>query len=84
MFDYGCPNRVRLSTCVLRTLEQRLLIDTSHLAPGACYTADLKFLALSTGILSVDAVRIVDLATNETSDVRDVPTIVAVERMDPE
>lgn len=54
---------------------------SSHLAPGACYTADLKFLALSAGVLSVDAVRLVDLATNEISDIRDVPTIVAVEQV---
>jgi hypothetical protein len=57
-----------------------MLTTISHLAPGACYTADLKFLALSAGVLSVDAVRLVDLGTNETSDIRDVPAIVAVEK----
>jgi hypothetical protein len=51
----------------------------SHLAPGASYTAEMKFIALSVGVLSVDAVRIVDLGTNETSDVRDLPAIVARE-----
>jgi hypothetical protein len=55
------------------------LIDPRHLAPGACYRADLSFLALSSGVLSVDAVRVVDLATNETADIRDLPAIVAVE-----
>lgn len=50
-----------------------------HLAPGACYTADLKFLPLTSGVLHVDAVRVVDLATNAVADVRDLPSIVAVE-----
>jgi hypothetical protein len=39
----------------------------------------MKFIALSAGVLSVDAVRVVDLGTNETSDIRDLPAIVAVE-----
>jgi hypothetical protein len=42
----------------------------------------LKFLALSAGVLSVEAVRIVDLATNETADVRDLPSIIAVKEED--
>ena len=67
----------------LYVLLKCVLTWLSHLAPGACYTADLKFLALSAGVLSVDAVRLVDLATNETSDIRDVPTIVAVEKEAP-
>ncbi|KAF2735208.1 hypothetical protein EJ04DRAFT_534376 [Polyplosphaeria fusca] len=50
-------------------------VRIGHLAPGACYTADLRFLALSPGVLQVDAVRIVDLATNEVSDIRDLPSI---------
>ncbi|KAF2691326.1 hypothetical protein K458DRAFT_426663 [Lentithecium fluviatile CBS 122367] len=54
-------------------------IRIAHLAPGACYTADLKFIALSAGVLSVDAIRVVDLGTNEASDIRDLPAIVAVE-----
>jgi hypothetical protein len=57
-----------------------LLTCCSHLAPDACYTANLEFIALTAGVLSVDALRIVDLATNETSDIRDLPAIVAVEQ----
>jgi hypothetical protein len=52
--------------------------ERRHLAPGACYTADLQFLALSSGVLSVESVRLVDLATQEAADVRDLPAIVAV------
>jgi hypothetical protein len=39
-------------------------------------------LALTSGVLTVDAVRVVDLATQEASDVRDLPSIIAVEKED--
>ncbi|KAF2632252.1 hypothetical protein BU25DRAFT_475577 [Macroventuria anomochaeta] len=55
-------------------------IRLGQLAPGSCYTADLKFIALSAGVQSVESVRVIDLATNETADVRDLPSIVAVEK----
>ncbi|KAF1946123.1 hypothetical protein EJ02DRAFT_418889 [Clathrospora elynae] len=57
-------------------------IRLGQLSPGACYTADLKFLALSSGVLSVESVRVIDLATNDTADIRDLPSIVAVETED--
>jgi hypothetical protein len=71
---------IRIGYVRISLLSYQTLTIVSHLAPGACYTADLKFLALSAGVLSVDAVRLVDLGTNETSDIRDVPAIVAVEK----
>ena len=51
------------------------------LAPGACFTAEIKFLALQTGVLSLEALRVVDLATltQDAIDVRYLPDIVAVE-----
>ncbi|KAF2866716.1 TRAPP trafficking subunit Trs65-domain-containing protein [Massariosphaeria phaeospora] len=55
-------------------------VRIGHLAPGACYTAEIRFVALSSGVLGVEAVRLVDLATQETSDIRDLPTIVAIEK----
>ena len=39
-------------------------------------------MALSAGVLPVDAVRVVDLATQEVSDIKDLPSIVAVEKID--
>ena len=48
-----------------------------QLSPGSCYTADLKFLALSAGVLSVESIR-VDLVTNEAVDIRELPSVVAV------
>ncbi len=49
----------------------------SPLHPGACLTAELKFVALTSGALHIEAVRIVDVGTNETIYVRDLPDIVA-------
>jgi hypothetical protein len=37
---------------------------------------ELKFMALKVGILTLEAVRVVDLATQEHVDVKDLPTIV--------
>jgi hypothetical protein len=51
---------------------------TSHLPAGGCYTAELRFLALSSGALNVEALRVVDLATQEVADIRELPSIVAV------
>ncbi|KAI9722360.1 MAG: hypothetical protein M1812_001832 [Candelaria pacifica] len=50
------------------------------LAPSACHTADLKFLALAKGVLHIEAVRIVDVSTNEATDIQDLPSIVALQR----
>lgn len=50
------------------------------LSPGACYTADVKFMPLEEGVLGVEAVRVVDLGTGEKVDVREVPEVVAVRK----
>lgn len=54
-------------------------VRLGQLVPGSCYTAEMKFVALAAGVQGVECVRVVDLATNETADVRDLPAIVAVE-----
>jgi hypothetical protein len=59
-------------------------IRLGQLAPGSCSTADLKFLPLSKGVLGVDCVRVVDLATNETVDVRELPCVIAEEEEEEE
>ena len=46
------------------------------LAPSSCYEVELKFMALRVGILSLEAVRVVDLGTQEHVDIKDLPTIV--------
>jgi hypothetical protein len=46
------------------------------LAPSSCYEVELKFMALKVGIVSLEAVRVVDLGTQEHVDVRDLPDII--------
>jgi hypothetical protein len=50
------------------------------LAPGTCHVAELKFLAVKAGIMGIDGVRVVDLATQEHVDVMDLPLIVVEKR----
>lgn len=48
--------------------------------PSACHTTELRFVALTTGLLALDGVRVVDLNTNETTDCKELPCILSVER----
>ncbi|MCJ1267260.1 hypothetical protein MMC22_007145 [Lobaria immixta] len=55
-------------------------VKIGPLNPGSCYNADLKFLPLTKGVLQIEAIRVVDvLSNNESVDVRELPDIVAVE-----
>ncbi|KAH8837456.1 hypothetical protein MCOR27_004670 [Pyricularia oryzae] len=45
------------------------------LAPGACHVVDLRFVALRAGTLAIEAVRVVDMVSQEHVDVRELPTI---------
>lgn len=53
-------------------------VRVGPLAPEACAVVELRFLALKTGVLGVEAVRVVDLGTQEHVDVRDLPVVVVV------
>ncbi|KAL2067432.1 hypothetical protein VTL71DRAFT_1857, partial [Oculimacula yallundae] len=46
------------------------------LMPSACYEVELKFIALKVGVVGVEAVRVVDLGTQEHVDIRDLPSII--------
>jgi hypothetical protein len=48
------------------------------LAPSACHSVELKFMVLSarSRIIDLEAVRVIDLTTQEYVDVRDLPSIV--------
>merc|ERR1711977_759154 len=46
------------------------------LAPSACYDVELKFMALKVGIVGVEAVRVIDLGTQEHVDIKDLPSII--------
>ncbi|KKF93296.1 Mediator of RNA polymerase II transcription subunit 16 [Ceratocystis platani] len=73
---------------VVHALQYNSLVDTPDvvclsadtrvgpLAPGSCHVTELRFLALKEGILGIEAVRVVDLATQEHVEIRELPLIV--------
>lgn len=46
------------------------------LAQSACHMTELRFRALQSGILGLEAVRVVDLGTQEHVDIKDLPSVV--------
>ncbi|KAK1757478.1 TRAPP trafficking subunit Trs65-domain-containing protein [Echria macrotheca] len=50
------------------------------LAPRACAVVELRFLALREGIVGIEAVRVVDLGSQEHVDVRELPTVLVRSR----
>ncbi|EWC48376.1 hypothetical protein DRE_02145 [Drechslerella stenobrocha 248] len=52
------------------------------LAPNACHTAELRFIALATGVLTIEGVRVVDLMTNDITECRELPTVKAMRYQD--
>ncbi|MCJ1284750.1 hypothetical protein MMC26_004086 [Xylographa opegraphella] len=56
-------------------------IKIGPLSPGSCYVTEVKFLPLARGFLHVETARIVDLSTNESMDIRDLPDIHALSRV---
>jgi hypothetical protein len=55
-------------------------IRVGPLLSGTCHSTELKLLPLIAGPLYLEAVRLVDLNTNETTDIRDLPDILASEK----
>ncbi|EEH07954.1 conserved hypothetical protein [Histoplasma capsulatum G186AR] len=55
-------------------------IRVGPLPPGTCHSTEMKLLPLVAGVLHVEAVRLVDLNTNESMDIRDLPDIVSFDR----
>jgi len=51
----------------------------STLNPDCCIDFELKLLPLARGYLPLEAVRLIDVVSNETIDIRDLPDIVAKE-----
>jgi hypothetical protein len=54
------------------------------LAPSACYEVELKFMALKVGIVGIEAVRVVDLSTQEHVDIKDLPSILVSQPLESE
>ncbi|KAK7952066.1 uncharacterized protein PG986_007794 [Apiospora aurea] len=51
-------------------------VRVGPLAPGSCHVVELRFMALKSGIVGVDAIRVVDLGSTEHVDIRDLPTVL--------
>lgn len=49
------------------------------LPPGACFETQMKFRAMTTGVLDLGVIRIVDLETRQTVDVRELPDVIALD-----
>lgn len=54
-------------------------VRVGPLAPSACHMTELRFMALKSGVLGLEAVRVVDLGTQEHVDIKDLPSIVVSE-----
>ena len=73
---------VKIGYVILQIISTRNTDGLQRLLnPGCCRNTELKFLPLAKGVLSVDAVRIIDVVTNEFVLIRDLPDIVAQERL---
>ena len=49
------------------------------LAPNACHVVELRFVALRAGAVGIEAVRVVDLGSQEHVDVRELPAMIIAE-----
>ncbi|GJC86997.1 hypothetical protein ColLi_09835 [Colletotrichum liriopes] len=77
---------------VLHAMQRNSVVDTTEvvcltadtrvgpLAPGACHVVDLQFLPLKEGLVNIEAVRVIDLGSQEHVDVRDLPIIFVEKR----
>lgn len=73
---------------VLHAMQKNSVVDSTDLvclsadtrigplAPGACHVVELQFLALHEGIASLEAIRVVDLGSQEHVDIRELPTVI--------
>ncbi|KAL4997126.1 TRAPP trafficking subunit Trs65-domain-containing protein [Aspergillus recurvatus] len=53
-------------------------VRVGPLLPGTCFATELKFLPLAVGSLRLESVRLIDVNTNETTDIRDLPDILSL------
>ncbi|KAI9891841.1 MAG: hypothetical protein M1814_002406 [Vezdaea aestivalis] len=54
-------------------------VRVGPLLPEACHTATMRFVPLAVGVIQVEALRVVDLSTQETVDIRELPVSTCVE-----
>ncbi|KAK0633506.1 TRAPP trafficking subunit Trs65-domain-containing protein [Immersiella caudata] len=77
---------------VVHAMQRNSIVDNTELvclsadvrigplAPNACSVVELRFLALQEGIVSLEAVRVVDLGSSEHVDIRELPTVIVKSR----
>ncbi|KAF4777529.1 hypothetical protein HER10_EVM0003242 [Colletotrichum scovillei] len=77
---------------VLHAMQRNSVVDATEvvcltadtrvgpLAPGACHVVELKFLPLKEGLVNIEAVRVIDLSSQEHVDVRDLPIMFVEKR----
>jgi hypothetical protein len=77
---------------VVHAMQRNSLVDATDiiclsadvrvgpLAPNACAVVELRFIAMRAGVVGVEAVRVVDLGSQEHVDVRELPVVVVQER----
>jgi hypothetical protein len=80
MFELGMPLHLLGKNLLSNILVHYILTNACMhrpLLPGTCHSTQLILLPLMTGPLYLEAVRLIDLNTNEAVDIRDLPDIVA-------
>ncbi|KAH6845235.1 TRAPP trafficking subunit Trs65-domain-containing protein [Chaetomium sp. MPI-CAGE-AT-0009] len=77
-----------LDETVVHAMQRNSVVDAAELvclsadvrvgplAPNGCAVAELRFLALRAGVVGLEAVRVVDLGSQEHVDVRELPLVV--------
>ncbi|KAF6833731.1 hypothetical protein CPLU01_05329 [Colletotrichum plurivorum] len=82
VLDENVLHAMQRNSVVESTEVVCLTADTrvGPLAPGACHVVDLKFLPLKEGIVGIEAIRVVDLGSQEHVDVKDLPIMVIEKR----
>ncbi|THY01317.1 hypothetical protein D6C98_03803 [Aureobasidium pullulans] len=55
-------------------------VRVGPLPPGACHNVQLEFLTLSTGLVGLAAVHVVDLDTRETTQITELPDIMVAKK----
>lgn len=59
-------------------------VRVGPLPSGACFEAHMSFRAVAAGVLDLGIIRIVDLDSRQTVDVRELPDVIALEKLEVE
>jgi hypothetical protein len=77
-----------LDESVVHAMQRNSVVDAAELvclsadvrvgplAPNGCAVVELRFMALREGVVGLEAVRVVDLGSQEHVDVRELPLVV--------